>query len=223
MPPGLAAGGMQQDFPTYSKGELIADGTIHVVGVTASLVAAASLALVAFNQLPPYATASVLVYSAGMLAVFGFSAAYHLVNRPHLKAWLRRFDHAAIYVKIAATYTPFTVVKLGGTIGLGLLGTVWIIAAVGVFAKLALPGHFVRTAYVLYLAQGWICLAALGPLLAALSTTALLLLVLGGVLYSVGVAFHLWQKLPYNNAIWHGCVLVASGCHFAAVVHAVVL
>ena len=214
---------MSHVFPVYTKGELIADGALHVIGVTASLVAAASLTLLAAGELPPHATASVLIYSVGLLAVFGCSAAYHLVTRPKLKALLRRFDHAAIYIKIAATYTPFAAVNMGGLAGMALLGTVWTIAVVGGFTRLVLPGQFVRTAYVLYLAQGWACLAALKPLLGAVPETALTLLVVGGVLYTAGVAFHLWQRLPYHNAIWHAFVLAASACHFAAVVDAVVL
>ncbi len=214
---------MSHAFPVYTKGELIADGTLHVIGVTASLIAAASLTLLAAGELPPHASASVIIYSVGLLAVFGCSAAYHLVTRPRLKALLRRCDHAAIYVKIAATYTPFAAVKMGGIAGMALLGTVWGIAAIGVFTRLVLPVQYVRTAYVLYLAQGWACLAALKPLLAAVPETAMTLLVLGGVLYTAGVAFHLWHRLPYHNAIWHAFVLAASACHFAAVVDAVVL
>lgn len=210
-------------FPVYSKGELIADGALHVIGVAASLIAAVSLALLAIGGLPAPATASVLVYGTGLLAVFVCSAAYHLVRRPGLKAVLRRFDHAAIYLKIAATYTPFAAVKMGGLAGMALLGAVWAIAAIGVFTRLMLPGQFVRTAYVLYLAQGWACLAALKPMIEALPTTSMLLLLAGGILYTAGVAFHLWERLPYHNAIWHAFVLAASACHFAAVVDAVVL
>ena len=214
---------MSHTFPVYSKGELIADGALHVIGVTASLIAAVSLALLAFGGLPAHATASVLIYGAGVVAVFACSAAYHLVRRPALKALLRRFDHAAIYLKIAATYTPFAAVKMGGLAGMALLGAVWAIAAVGVFTRLVLPGQFVRTAYVLYLAQGWACLAALKPMIEALPTTSMLLLLAGGILYTAGVAFHLCERLPYHNAIWHAFVLAASACHFAAVVDAVVL
>ena len=214
---------MSHAFPVYSKGELIADGALHVIGVAASLIAAVSLALLAIGGLPAHATASVLVYGAGLLAVFVCSAAYHLVRRPGLKALLRRFDHAAIYLKIAATYTPFAAVKMGGLAGMALLGAVWAIAAIGVFTRLMLPGQFVRTAYVLYLAQGWACLAALKPMIDALPTTSMLLLLAGGILYTAGVAFHLWERLPYHNAIWHAFVLAASACHFAAVVDAVVL
>ncbi|HUJ36064.1 MAG TPA: hemolysin III family protein [Hyphomicrobium sp.] len=214
---------MSHAFPIYTKGELIADGALHVIGVAASLIAAVTLTLLAVGVLPPHAVASVLIYGLGLLAVFVCSAAYHLVRRPRLKALLRRFDHAAIYVKIAATYTPFAAVKMGGLAGLGLLGAVWVIAAIGVFTRLLLPGQFVRTAYVLYLAQGWACLAALKPMIEAVPATAMALLLVGGILYTAGVAFHLWERLPYHNAIWHAFVLAASACHFAAVLDAVVL
>jgi len=111
---------MSNVFPVYSRGELIADGALHVLGVTASLIAAVSLLLLAIGELPPEAAVSVLVYCTGLLAVFVCSAAYHLVTRPKLKALLRRFDHAAIYLKIAATYTPFAAVKMGGLAGMSL-------------------------------------------------------------------------------------------------------
>jgi hemolysin III len=201
---------------------LIADGCIHAVGVVASIAAASILVAVALTHLSSGAALSVIVYCAGMLAVFCFSAAYNLTSGP--RRWLlRRLDHAAIYVKIAATYTPFAAIKLGGTAGFALLGAVWGIAVLGALAKLLVPAHFVRTSYVLYLAQGWAGVFALQPLLGALSGTALTLLLVGGVLYTVGVVFHLWSRLPFNNAIWHGFVLAASACHFGAVVNAVVL
>lgn len=214
---------MDHKFTEYTLGERIADGCIHAVGVTASLAAAATLTVIAVLYLPVLSTVSIAVYCAGMVAVFAFSAGYNLVGRPGLKAMLRRFDHAAIYVKIAATYTPFAVVKMGGVAGLGLLGAVWAVGLFGVAAKLFWPAQLVRTSYVLYLAQGWACVAALEPLAQALPDRALVLLIVGGVLYTAGVVFHLWRSLPYHNAIWHGFVLVASACHFAAVVDAVAL
>ncbi len=214
---------MSHNFPEYSLGERVADGCIHAVGVVTSLAAAATLVTLAILYLPPLSTLSITVYSLGMVAVFCFSAGYHLVGRPGLKAILRRFDHAAIYVKIAATYTPFAMVKLGGGVGFALLGAVWAVGLFGVAAKLFWPAQLVRTSYVLYLAQGWACVAALQPLAEALPGRALVLLIVGGALYTIGVAFHLWRTLPYHNAIWHGFVLVASACHFAAVVDAVAL
>jgi hemolysin III len=207
-------------FPGYTRGERVADACIHVAGVSASIIGASMVGAIAFSYLAPQAAASASIYAVGLVAVFCFSAAYHLSRGPRLKAILRRFDHAAIYIKIAATYTPFAVVKIGGAAGFGLLGAVWLVALVGASAKLIVPGQFVRTAYVLYLAQGWAGLVVMKSLFLTLSTTALALLIAGGVLYTVGVVFHLWQRLPYHNAIWHGFVLTASACHFGAIVNA---
>ncbi len=213
---------MSSLFPSYTKSELIADGCVHAIGVAAGLIAAATLIAIALTHLDAAAAAAIVIYCAGMLAVFCFSAAYNLSRGP--RRWLlQRFDHAAIYVKIAATYTPFAAVKLGGLAGFSLLGAVWAIAVLGVAAKLIIPAQYERTSYVLYLAQGWACVFALPPRMEALSATALALLLIGGVLYTVGVVFHLAARLPYNNAIWHGFVLVASACHFGAVIDAVVL
>jgi hemolysin III len=209
-------------FPTYTRAEVIADACVHAIGVTVGLVAAIILVAAALAHLPTGAATAVVIYALGMLAVFCFSAAYNLSRGP--RRWLlRRCDHAAIFVKIAATYTPFAAVKMGGTIGFALLGTVWGIALLGAAVKLIAPQRLGATSYLLYLAQGWACVFTVQPLLAALSPTALTLLIAGGLLYTVGVAFHLAERLPYQNAIWHGFVLVASACHFAAVMDAVVL
>ena len=214
---------MLPEFPRYTRAELVADGCIHVTGVAFSLLAAAAMLTLAAKVLPAASTASLGVYAFGMVAVFACSAAYNMATpaRPKLKAILRRFDHAAIYVKIAGTYTPLAFVKMGDAVGLALLGAVWAITAFGATAKLLWPERLVRTSYVLYLVQGWAVVAALDSLIPAVSSRVLILLVAGGCLYTVGVVFHLWEKLPYHNAIWHGFVLLASGCHFAAIVEAV--
>ena len=201
--------------------ERLADGHIHVLGVTASIVGATALLVMAIGSLSAMSILSLAVYSIGLVAVFCFSAAYNLVSSPPLKAILRRFDHAAIYLKIAATYTPFALVKMGGWPGLGLLALVWAVAAFGLTTKLLFPGRLVRTSYVLYLALGWAVVIALNPLVAAVSNRALLLLGTGGALYTIGVIFHLWHRLRYHNAIWHAFVLCGSSCHYAAVVDAV--
>lgn len=208
---------MSTTFPQYTFGERVADGCIHVAGVAASVIGASVLVFMAFSSSSPTSIVSVMIYSLGLVAVFACSAAYHLISQPRVKAILRRFDHAAIYVKIAATYTPFALVKLAGPVGYSLLGAVWAIGVAGVINKLVWPHHLVRTSYVLYLAQGWLCLVALDPLIEALSSRALLLLLLGGVLYTVGVAAHLLHRMRYHNAVWHGFVLTASACHFAAI------
>ncbi|MGD9828418.1 MAG: hemolysin III family protein, partial [Hyphomicrobiaceae bacterium] len=168
----------------------------------------------------PHALVSLSVYCTGLVAVFAISAAYHLVSDPRYKAPLRRLDHAAIFVKIAATYTPFAVVRMTGWEGTALLALVWSVAAFGLVLKLFFPTRLVATSYVLYLAQGWAVLLAINPLLAAVSTWTLALLGIGGMFYTVGVIFHLWRRLRYHNAIWHGFVVCGSSCHYVAVLQA---
>jgi hemolysin III len=209
---------------THARRECLADALVHVLGIVGSLAAAATLAILAVAYaLPARSAASLGVYGVGMMAVFCCSAAYHLSREGRAKALLRRLDHAAIYVKIAGTYTPFALVKLGDPAGLVLLGVVWSITAVGATAKLLLPGRLVIMSYVLYLAQGWAIVAVWEPFSSAVSTRVMVLLAAGGILYTVGVIFHLWEKLRFHNAIWHALVLIASACHFAAIVDCVAL
>jgi len=212
---------MPSETPRYTRAERVADGCVHVTGVAFSVLATAAMLTLAAKGLPMASTASLVVYAFVMVAVFACSAAYHLSAHGKLKANLRRFDHAAIYVKIAGTYTPLALLKMGDAVGLALLGAVWAITAFGATAKLLWPERLVRTSYVLYLAQGWAVVAAFNSLLPAVSSRVLVLLVVGGCLYTVGVVFHLWERLRYHNAILHTFVLAASVCHFAAIVDAV--
>lgn len=176
---------------------------------------------IAAGAMPMASTLSVVVYAMTLVVVFAASAGYHIVAWPRLKSVLRRLDHAAIYLKIAGTYTPLALIKMGGLPGHALLAGVWAVTLFGATAKLFWPEHLVRTSYVLYLVAGWAGLFTIQHLVASLSLPVLILLAVGGILYTVGIVFHLWRSLPYHNAIWHGFVLVASGCHYAAVVSAV--
>jgi len=204
-------------FPDYSIGERWADGAVHVVSTTAGLVALIVLLAVAIPEQPAAVLVSLCLYGFGLIATFGCSAGYNLVKRPRVKEILRKLDHAAIFVMIAGTYTPFALVAIGGAAGIALLSVVWSIAAFGVVVKLAFPRRFERMSVVLYLALGWTVLPAIQPLIESLSTRDLTLIFVGGVLYSGGTAFHLWRRLPYHNAIWHFLVLIAAACHYIAV------
>jgi hemolysin III len=204
-------------LPSYTLRERIADGCIHITGVTASLVALGALLTIGVQSQTALWTVSLTIYGLALVATFSFSAGYHLVVRPKLKEVLRRFDHAAIFLMIAGTYTPFVLIKMNTPWGLGLLAVVWIIAGIGIAIKLFAPRLLDGLSTPLYLVQGWAVIAAWEPLMTALPGTALTLLTLGGVLYTVGVVFHLWERLPYQNAIWHGFVLSAASCHFVAV------
>lgn len=208
-------------FPSYTRREQIADGCVHALGLCASVAAVAALWVIAIPTLPLDATASLIIYGAAMVAMFSFSAAYHLMPVPSWKGILRRFDQAVIFIKIAGTYTPFALVKMGGTAGYTLLGSVWAVALAGATAKLLSMPQWERLSIVLYLALGWGGLLAIQPLILSVPLPALILLGAGGALYTFGVIFYVWASLPYQNAIWHLFVLAATMCHFAAVVTAV--
>jgi len=205
-------------IPQYTIRERIADGCIHVIGVTASLIALTALLVIGVQSQTLLWGVSLTIYGLALVATFSFSAGYHLVVRPKLKEILRRLDHAAIFLMIAATYTPFILIKMQTPWGFGLLAVVWTMAAIGIAIKLFAPRFLEGASTALYLVQGWAVIAAWEPLISALPGVALTLLTIGGVLYTVGVVFHLWERLPYQNAIWHGFVLSAATCHFAAVI-----
>ncbi|MFP5511594.1 MAG: PAQR family membrane homeostasis protein TrhA [Alphaproteobacteria bacterium] len=203
-------------FPVYSVGERRADAVVHAVGVTAGIAGIVWLlnAAVLSDTVPTRTALALTIYGLGLVGMLTASAAYNLAPPGFGKALLRRVDHAMIFVMIAGTYTPFT---LGLGQGIVLGGAVWGGAAFGAALKLRFPGRFHRLGLALYLGLGWAIVTALEPLGSVLSAPALWLLVVGGLLYTVGVVFHLMERMPYNNAVWHLLVLAAASCHFAAV------
>jgi len=208
-------------YPEYSVRERVADGCIHLMGVTASLVALTALLIIGVKSQTMLWAVSLTIYGLALVATFSCSAGYHLVVRPKLKEVLRRLDHAAIFLMIAGTYTPFILIKMNTPWGLGLLAVVWTMAGIGIAIKLFAPRFLEGLSTALYLVQGWAVIAAWEPLMSAMPGRVLTLLMAGGVLYTIGVVFHLWERLPYQNAIWHGFVLSAASCHFAAVIFVV--
>jgi hemolysin III len=202
----------------FSPRERLADRTIHIVGLVTGVTGAAALTLAASIAMNWAALATVIAYSSGLVAMLSFSAAYNLGHRSRYRHVLRRLDHAAIFVMIAGTYTPFTILGLDGPWRVGMTIAVWAVAAAGVAVKLLAPAsRSTRISTVLYLAFGWMGLVAIDPLLRGLSPAVLILIAVGGALYSIGVVFHALHRLPYQNAIWHAFVLAAAMVHFAAV------
>lgn len=201
----------------FDRAELIADGIVHIIGILLASIGA--IALIAMAKRLPHVGefASVLVYVVGLLAMIGISAAYNLWPVSPIKWLLRRFDHSAIYVLIASTYTPFVVQMTNGLVKSGLLIGVWSVALFGVLLKLFIPGRFDRFAIVIYLALGWSGAFAYEAIAAAIPSVSLWLIGAGGLLYSAGVVFHVWESLRFQNAIWHGFVLAASSCFYNAV------
>ena len=207
----------------YDRSEIIADGVVHAIGVSLGLVGVVVLFLSVVRSGGGGEVTPVAVYAAGLLAALGLSAVYNLWPVSPMKWLLRRFDHSAIYVLIAATYTPFLAQLKTELAAMGLLIVVWLTAVIGSVIKLLLPGRFDRLAIALYLLVGWSGLVAYRPIAAALPGSILWLLAAGGILYSAGLTFHLLQKLRFQNAIWHGFVLVAACCHYTAILEFVTL
>jgi hemolysin III len=156
------------------------------------------------------------VYSLGLIGMFTASASYHLVRRPSLKEWFRRVDHAVIFVMIAGSYTPFAL-KIGGETGTLILAAVWGIALLGVAVKMLFPRKLDKISVLSYLAQGWCIVFALDRLVAAVPSSGVDLLVIGGCIYSAGVIFHLLTRLPFHNAIWHLFVLGGASVQYASI------
>jgi len=213
-----AAGAMHWN---YDRAELIADGIVHAVGVCFGLIAATVLIVLTAVYATALDIVAVSVYVAGLLAMLVLSATYNLWPVSRAKWVLRRFDHAAIYILIAATYTPVIMQVKDSVFAIALLIGVWCVAIVGVVLKLVLPGRFDRLAVGLFLAMGWSGIMLYDSVVAALPTMALWFVVAGGVLYSLGVVFHAWQRLRFQNVIWHCFVLLGAACHYTAVLDVV--
>ena len=204
-------------FPDYSHPERLTDAAVHGLGVVAALAGTVALLAAVIPSGGARAVVGAAVYAAGLLATFGASAAYNLTAAPGPKEIVRRCDHAAVFLMIAGTYTPFALAAVGDAAGAVPLAVMWALALAGAAGKLLLPRRFERASLLLYLGMGWIGLAALGWLVAAVSGAVVALLLAGGVLYTAGVVFHLWRSLPHHNALWHAFVLAGAGCHYAAV------
>jgi hemolysin III len=207
----------------YDREELLADGVVHAIGVGLALVGAVLLIIVSGDSTQAVKTASVLIYAAALLTMLGLSAAYNMWPVSPRKWLLRRFDHAAIYLLIAATYTPFIAQMKVEIATVGLLLAVWCLAIVGMVLKLALPGRLDRLSIGLYLLLGWSGMMAYEPVAATLPRSTLWLIAAGGMLYSTGVVFHLSERLRFQNATWHCFVLMGALCHYTAVLDGVAL
>src|SRR5258706_14664596 len=199
-----AAGAMRWN---YDRAELIADGIVHGIGVFGGLVAATVLIVLTAIYATPFEVAVVSVYVTGLLAMLVLSATYNLWPVSRAKWILRRFDHSAIYVLIAATYTPVFAELQDRIFAMSLLAGVWSVAAVGIMLKLFFPGRFDKVSVGLYLAMGWSGLIAYDAGLSSLPQLALWFIVAVGLLYSLGVIFHASQRLRLQNAILHSFVL----------------
>jgi hemolysin III len=201
----------------YSLGEEIANCVTHGVGWVASIVGLIVLVSLAGRYGTTLHVISVAVYGATLVLLYGASTMYHALTAPRAKAVFQVIDHAGIYLLIAGSYTPFTLLALKGPGGWSLFGAVWTIAVVGVSAEAWVVNKPKWASALIYLAMGWLVIVAIKPLVAALSGTGLWLLVAGGLCYTLGTVFYVMKKVPYMHAVWHLFVLAGSAFQFLAI------
>lgn len=199
----------------YTPTEQRVDLAIHVLGILFAVNASLWL-LWRVTGLP--AAVSVSIYCAGLLAMIVMSATYNLwPAQRRSKQWLRRLDHSAIFIMIAATYTPFAANRLAPPAGHIILATIWLCATFGIALKLLFPRRFELASIALCIAMGWMIVTVIEPLAASVAAVDFWLLIAGGLVYSAGIAFYLTERLPFHKAIWHGFVLTAAILHFTAI------
>lgn len=197
--------------------EELANTVTHSLGAVASLLAGIVLIVLATLGGDPWRILSATVFSVALVLLYTASAIYHGAPGGPAKFRLEILDHCAIFILIAGTYTPFTLVTLRGTWGWGLFGVVWALAIAGVALKLIFATRFNILSTLLYIAMGWLVVVAAGPMMAALPLSTILLLVAGGVTYTAGTLFYHNRRIPYAHAIWHLFVIAGSVLHYLAV------
>ena len=201
----------------YSLKEEIAHSVTHGIGVLLSVIGLAMLIVYSSQYGDAWHVVSSSIYGATLIVLYTSSTLYHAVTLPDLKRFLQKLDHAAIFLLIAGTYTPFTLVNLRGGWGWTLFGVVWSIAIAGMVMELIVKKRYKRISLSLYLGLGWIVMIAIEPMMSNVDMGGLILLLVGGLFYSLGVIFYVWKTLVYHHAIWHLFVLAGSACHFFAV------
>ena len=207
----------------YTVKEEIASSITHGLGIVFSVVGLVVLVALAVSEADPWRIVSAAVFGASMIILYLASTLYHALPWPSVKAVMRVFDHCAIYVLIAGTYTPFLLVSMRGPWGWSLLVVMWGIAVVGCAFKAFHTGKFDRRSTALYVAMGWMIVVALKPALTMVPPGAMVLMAVGGAAYTGGVFFYACNRIPYNHAIWHGFVLAGTIAHFFAILYYVVL
>ncbi len=200
-----------------------ANSVTHGLGALLSIAAVVILVVASRLYGDAWRIVSSSIFGASLVILYSSSTIYHWVSEPHLKRGFRVLDHASIYILIAGSYTPFTLVNMRGGWGWSLFGVIWGLAIIGVVLKIHFVERYEMLSTIIYLAMGWLMVIAIEPLMDAVPLGGLLWLVGGGVCYTLGVVFFIWERLLYSHAIWHLFVLGGSICHFFAVLYYVVL
>jgi hemolysin III len=208
---------MNADIKFYSPLEERINILSHASGLLLSMVAIVLLLVRASNYGNAWHILSVAIFGASLIALYAASTTYHSATRPELRARLRVIDHATIYILIAGTYTPFTLITLSGPVGWTIFSISWGLAVSGIVLKLFFTGRFNLVSTLMYIFMGWIIVFAVKPLVASLPAEGLYWLIAGGLSYTIGAIVYSIKKVPLNHAIFHLFVLGGSVCHFVAV------
>ncbi|MCU7905776.1 MAG: hemolysin III family protein [Candidatus Thiodiazotropha sp. (ex Epidulcina cf. delphinae)] len=201
----------------YTLGEEIAHAVTHGIGILLSIAGLALLVSFASLYGDVWHITGCSIYGATLILLYTASTLYHGITAPRVKRILQRIDHAAVFLLIAGTYTPFTLVNLRGGWGWTLFGLVWGFAVLGVVLEATGRQRLKWLSLTLYLGLGWLVIIALKPLIDSVETGGLILLLLGGLCYSLGVVFYVWERLAYHHAVWHLFVMAGSVLHFFSV------
>lgn len=201
--------------------EEIANTVTHGIGLLLSIAGFVVLLVLAILRGSAWHIVACSIYGATLICLYSASTLYHAVVSPRLKRALKVFDHSAIYLLIAGTYTPFLLLNLRGAWGWSLLGVIWSLALAGILLKFWFVDHWEHASTAVYVLMGWLVVIATKPVLAQVPSTTLLWLLAGGLCYSTGVIFYAWKRLPYNHAVWHVFVMAGSTCHYFAVLRSV--
>ncbi len=203
---------------SYSFREEVANTLTHALGMIFGIVGLVLLLLNAMDHNADSLTyTSFSIYGASMILLFLASTLYHAIPYKKAKRALKTLDHCAIYLLIAGSYTPFLLVGLRTPLALGLMAVIWSIALIGIVMKIAFIYRFKKLSLLIYLMMGWLSLVVIYQLAVTLDVGGLVLLAVGGVIYSLGVVFYVARKIPFNHAIWHCFVLAGCVCHFFAI------
>jgi len=204
-------------YPHYARSERVADGVMHCLGVLGAIAGGLVLVIWAGGHASQIEMVAIAVYAATLVATFVASASYHFTPWEAARPILRRIDHAAIYLKIAGTYTPLVVI-IGTGFAYAVLALVWSLAMVGMVLKLFFWRRPGRLGLALYLFMGWLSVALIWSLWPVVPLATMILIAAGGLLYTAGVPFYASERLKYAMAIWHGHVVIASACFFVAII-----
>ncbi|WP_025026714.1 PAQR family membrane homeostasis protein TrhA [Caldalkalibacillus mannanilyticus] len=201
----------------YSLREEIANAITHGIGALLSIAALVVLIVFAAKYGDAWHIVSFSIYGASLVILYFSSTLMHAIQNIKIKNAFEVMDHAAIYLLIAGTYTPFLLVTLRGTLGWTIFGIVWGFALIGIILKFFFVKRFIVLSTICYIIMGWIIVFAIKPLYESLAFAGMMWLVIGGLLYTFGTIFFLWKKIPYHHAIWHIFVLAGSAAHFITV------